>query len=202
MCECGRAKLGARQEYFVFIIRALSPTGRLSLAIFVSDFQDLCYSLLVPQKAARLEARRAWIAGRRLRSRRGSIPVARCRGGASSHVHAPWRRPPRSESERFARKPLNSPDSRKKAAWISLPLALDFLPNDLDFPSLGFGNPSTHFVKSRVSRETTSLSLAFVELRAAGEAPLGHRLRCSRKIACSPSRFHAHFGQIGLSGRP
>ena len=72
----------------------------------------------------------------------------------------------------FARKPLNSPDSRKKEAWISLPLALDFLPNDLDFPSPGFGNPSTNFVKSRLSRETTPLPLAFIELRAAGEAPL------------------------------
>jgi len=47
----------------------------------------------------------------------------------------------------FARKPLKRPDSRKKEAWISLPLALNFLPNDLDFPSPGFGNPSTHFVK-------------------------------------------------------
>src|SRR5271157_5057520 len=47
----------------------------------------------------------------------------------------------------FARKPLNSLDSRKKEAWISLPLALNFLPNDLDFPSPGFGNPSAHFVK-------------------------------------------------------
>jgi len=41
----------------------------------------------------------------------------------------------------FARKPLKRPDSRKKEAWISLPPALNFLPNDLDFPSPGFGNP-------------------------------------------------------------
>jgi len=47
----------------------------------------------------------------------------------------------------FARKPLKRPDSRKKEAWNSLPLALNFLPNDLDFPSPGFENPSTHFVK-------------------------------------------------------
>ncbi len=47
----------------------------------------------------------------------------------------------------FARKPLKRPDSRKKEAWISLPLALNFLPNDLEFPSPGFGNPSTHFGK-------------------------------------------------------
>src|SRR5271157_2283260 len=52
----------------------------------------------------------------------------------------------------FARKPLNSLDSRKKEAWISLPLALNFLPNDLDFPSPGFANPSTHFGKSCPSR--------------------------------------------------
>ena len=50
-------------------------------------------------------------------------------------------------SERFARKPLNSPDLRKKEAWISFPLALIFLSNDLDFPSPGFENPSTHFGK-------------------------------------------------------
>jgi len=48
----------------------------------------------------------------------------------------------------FARKPLKSPDSRKKEAWISLPPALNFLPNDLDFPSPGFANPSPHFGKS------------------------------------------------------
>jgi len=36
----------------------------------------------------------------------------------------------------LARKPLKSPDSRKKKAWIPLPQALDFLPKDLDFPSL------------------------------------------------------------------
>src|SRR5208282_5645248 len=76
---------------------------------------------------------------------------------------------PRGESERkAARKPLKRPDSRKKEIWISLPLALIFLPNDLDFPSPGFANPSTHFVKSRLS---TSLPLAFIERRAAGEAP-------------------------------
>jgi len=47
----------------------------------------------------------------------------------------------------FAHKPLKSLDSRKKEAWISLPLALNFLPNDLDFPSPGFANPSTELVK-------------------------------------------------------
>ncbi len=71
----------------------------------------------------------------------------------------------------FARKPLKSPDSRKKETWILLPLALVFLPNDLDFSSPDFANPSTKFVKSRVSRETAPLPLAFIELGAAGEAP-------------------------------
>ncbi|HME85386.1 MAG TPA: hypothetical protein VKG91_12760, partial [Roseiarcus sp.] len=42
----------------------------------------------------------------------------------------------------FARKSLKSPNSRKKKAWNLLPLALNFLPTDLDFPSRGFGNPS------------------------------------------------------------
>jgi len=51
---------------------------------------------------ARQEARRAWIAGRLLRSRRGSILIARRCGGASSHVHARRRRPPRVESVRKA----------------------------------------------------------------------------------------------------
>jgi hypothetical protein len=50
----------------------------------------------------------------------------------------------RSTQLGFARKPLNSHDSRKKAAWISLPLAWISLPNDLDFPSPGFENPSMH----------------------------------------------------------
>jgi hypothetical protein len=53
------------------------------------------------------------------------------------------------------RKPLNSLDSRKKEAWIPLPLALIFLPNNLDFPPYGFGNPSLNSVKPCVSRETT-----------------------------------------------
>src|SRR5208283_567623 len=68
------------------------------------------------------------------------------------------------------------------------PLALNFLPNDLDFPSPGFGNPSTNFVKSRLSRETTPLPLAFIELSAAGEAPLlreggARRSRCVNAVA-------------------
>src|SRR5271165_7279087 len=53
MCECGRARRGARRGYFVFIIRVFSPTGALSHAIFVSDFQDPCYSCSwFPKKAA------------------------------------------------------------------------------------------------------------------------------------------------------
>ncbi len=87
----------------------------------------------------------------------------------------------------FARKPLKRPDSWKKEAWISLPLALNFLPNDLDFPSRGFGNPSAHFVKSRLSRETTRLPLALIEIRAAGEVPLlreggARRSRCVNAV--------------------
>src|SRR5208337_131639 len=83
---CGRAKLEARRAHFVFIIRALPATGAPSHAIFVSDFQDLCYrcSWFPKRPRARPEARRAWIAGRLLRSRRGSILVARRCGGASS----------------------------------------------------------------------------------------------------------------------
>src|SRR5208282_1785717 len=84
----------------------------------------------------------------------------------------------------FARKPLKSLDSRKKEAWNSLPMALDFLPNDLDFPSPGFGNPSTDLVEYS---PLTPLPLAFIELRAAGEAPLrreggARRLRCVNAI--------------------
>ena len=41
-----------------------------------------------------------------------------------------------------APKALKRLDSRKKETWSSFPLALNFLPNDLDFPSPGFGNPS------------------------------------------------------------
>jgi hypothetical protein len=40
--------------------------------------------------------------------------------------------------------PLNSHDSRKKAAWMPLPLAWISLPDDLDIPSPGFENPSMH----------------------------------------------------------
>jgi hypothetical protein len=40
---------------------------------------------------------------------------------------------------------LKSPDSRKKEAWILLPLALNFLPKDLGFPAPGFENPSAQF---------------------------------------------------------
>jgi hypothetical protein len=176
-----RAKPGARRGYFVFIIRALSPTGALSHAIFVSDFQDLCYSCswFPKRPRARPEATRARIAGRLLRSRRGSIVLARCCGGASfARPRAPVPAAEGRVGEKsgsqfgFARKPLKSPDSRKKETWNSLPPALDFLPNDLDFPSRGFGNPSTSLVKSRLSRGTAPLPLAFIVLRAAGEAPL------------------------------
>jgi hypothetical protein len=52
----------------------------------------------------------------------------------------------------------------KTKAWIPLPSALDFLPNDLNFLSLGFENPSLDLVKALASRETTSLQLS-------GEAP-------------------------------
>ena len=58
----------------------------------------------------------------------------------------------------FARKPSKSPDSRKKEAWIFLPLALEILPRTLS--------------NTRLSRETAPLPLAFIELRASGEAPL------------------------------
>ncbi len=83
--------------------------------------------------------------------------------GASSLVHARRRPPPRGETEGSARKPLNSLESRKEEAWISLPVALIFLPKDLDFPSRGFEN---------LSSKTAPLPLTFIDLRTAGEAPL------------------------------
>src|SRR5271165_4998947 len=98
-----------------------------------------------------------------------AVPLPRCAGedsppsslalakrGGGGPREAWWRGCPSRQDARglgvtsqfgFARKPLNSLDSRKKEAWISLPLALNFLPNDLDFPSPGFANPSAHFVK-------------------------------------------------------
>ena len=129
---------------------------------------------------ARPEARRAWIAGRLLRKRRGSIRTARRCGGASSHVDAPA---PAAEalSRRKKRlaiwiRPQALEKGRKKLGfrfpwlWISFPMIWIFLP-------VGFGNPSTNFVMSRHSRETTPLPLAFIEIRAAGEgAPFPLRL--------------------------
>jgi hypothetical protein len=58
---------------------------------------------------------------------------------ARARAHAARRQPwaARNAQLGFARKPLNSHDSRKKEAWISLPLALDFLPYALDFLSHG-----------------------------------------------------------------
>ncbi len=172
----------AHRGYFVFIIRALSPTSALSHAIFVSDFQDLryCCSWSPKRPRARPEARRAWIAGRLLRKRRGSIRTARRCGGASSHVDAPA---PAAEglSRRKKRlaiwiRPQALEKGRKKLGfrfpwlWISSPMIWIFLP-------VGFGNPSTNFVMSRHSRETTPLPLAFIEIRAAGEgAPFPLRL--------------------------
>ncbi len=113
MCEFGRARLGARWGYFVFIIRALSPTGALSHAIFVSDFQDLCYrcSWFPKRPRARPEARRAWIVGRLLRSRCGSVLVARRCGGASSPVYARGGPAAEGHSERTAARSLDSPAS-------------------------------------------------------------------------------------------
>jgi|SRR5271165_1303106 len=126
---------------------------------------------LVPQKAASAAGSEAGMDCGTALAKQALLVTRRC-GGASSHVHARRRPPPRGESERLARKPLKSLDSRKKEAWNLLPLALNFLPNDLDFPSPGFANPSPHFVKSRLSRGIAPLPLAFIELRAAGEAPL------------------------------
>jgi hypothetical protein len=137
--------------------------------IFVSYFQNLCYDVYwFPKRPrGRLEARRAWIAGRPTRSGRLNRlrQQGRCGGSAARRRGvlkaelAPGDAP---ESERrsgpqvgFPRKPLNSLDSRKKEAWITLPLALIFLPNNLDFPSPCFGNPSMNSGKSCVSRETT-----------------------------------------------
>jgi len=54
----------------------------------------------------------------------------------------------------FARKPLKSPDSREEEAWILLPLALNFLPNDLDFPSLGLDFPSSASRRGELSGPT------------------------------------------------
>jgi len=91
----------------------------------------------------------------------------------------------------FARKPLNSFNSRKKEAWILLPLALNFLPNDLDFPSRGFENPSTSFVKysrftwnspapSRVHRAPRGRRGALVREGGA------RRSRCVNALGSSP----------------
>jgi hypothetical protein len=76
---------------------------RIVRRIFVSDVQDLCYRCLGSQKGGERGRKRG---GHGLRdplgSRRSSVLVARRSGGASSHVHARWRRRPRSESERKA----------------------------------------------------------------------------------------------------
>ncbi len=104
--------------------------------------------VLVPQKAASAAGSEAGMdCGTALAKQARLNPHGEALLGSTS------RRPPRGESERksgsqfgFARKPLNNPDSRKKEIWISLPPALDFLPNDLDLPSRGFGNPATNFV--------------------------------------------------------
>src|SRR5271157_5207050 len=66
------------------------------------------------------------------------------------------------------------------------------LPNDLDFPSPGFGNPSTHFGSTRHSCATTPLPLAFIELRPAGEAPLLREGGGRRFKLCDCTRFKAH----------
>ena len=114
----------------------LSLTGALSHAIYVSDFQDLCYrcSWFPKRPRARPEARWAWIAGRPLRSRRGSVLIARRYGGAPSHVDA--RRAGRRGSSRrekrlaisqfgSAPKALKKARLRKKETWSSFPLALN-----------------------------------------------------------------------------
>ena len=72
-------------------------------------------------------------------------------------------------------------------------MALNFLPSDLDFPSPGFANPSTHFGKyTRLSRETTPLPLAFIELsrgRRGASSPRGMRPVFE---TCECGRFKAH----------
>ncbi len=104
-----------------------------------------------------------------------------------------------------ARKPLKRLDSRKKEAWISLPLALNFLPNDLDFPSPGFANPSTHFSKySRFTWNSPAASRAHRAPRgparrpySARDAPAGRaRAILRRPGLCRPA---IQSGGLGLA---
>ena len=130
---------------------------------------------------------------------------------AAAHLQRSTRRrwPPRGDWERsgshfsqsgFARKPLNGLDLRKQEAWISLPLALTLLPNDLDFPSPGFENPCT-LPSTHIQCVIASLPLAFIELRAAAEAtfcakeapePQGACFSAARGGGLRPVRDYLH----------
>ena len=244
MSECGRVELWAGLGYFVFIIRALSPTGALCGAIWFSDFPDLCYSYSwFPKKVASAAGSEAGMdcgtalakqarlnpCGEALRGRfarprvpalaaegrfgetaarnvtlkvipttaganstassRGAMRSIACRRmvqlaaslappGASFETprvarllrtRAAWELPSQFG---FARKPLKWPDSRKKEAWNSLPLALNFLPNDLDFPSPGFGNPSTHLALGGLPRASRGRAKQSVDDAHVGDGVL------------------------------
>ncbi|HME83331.1 MAG TPA: acylphosphatase [Roseiarcus sp.] len=159
--------------------------------------------LLVPQKAASA-------AGSEARMDCGTALAEQARlhpcGEALRRRSFARRRAP-APAAGFARKPLKSHDSRKKEAWISLPLALNFLPNDLDFPSPGFANPSPHFVKySRFTWNTRSLSgsstSAEAPLLREGSARRFKTCECGSPIEIRESRLPSQdaIGQTGTLG--
>jgi len=148
MCECGRARLGSRRGYSSLLSARYRRQAHCPMRFLFPIFKICAMLLSFPQNAASAAGSEAGMdCGTALAEQARLNRHGEVLRGASSNVQARWRRPPRGESERFTRKPLNSLDSRKKEAWISLPLALNFLPSDLDFPSPGFANPSANFVK-------------------------------------------------------
>jgi hypothetical protein len=165
--ECGRARREHASD-----IRLYYPCVIADRRIVRRDFcfrfsRSVLSLLLVPQKAASAAGSEAGMDcgtalakqarlhpyGEALRRRifarpRAPAPAAEGRVGEKS-----------GSQSGFGRKPLKSLDSWKKEAWISLPLALNFLPKDLDFPSPGFENPSAHSVKySRLTWNSPHLS--------------------------------------------
>ena len=98
-----RMRQPGRAGIFMFIVRALPPTGALSGAIFVSDYPDLCYAALDSQKAASAAGSEASMDCGTAPAKQGrSILMARRCCGACLHVPARRRRPPRRDLERKA----------------------------------------------------------------------------------------------------
>ena len=168
MCECGRARLGRAGDISSLLSVRYRGRAQCPMRFLFPIFKIYAIATLgSPEGRERgRKARRAWVAGRLVRSRRGSILVARPRGGASSRV----------ESERKAARNIHT-GVRDNSLII-----LDFRKeNGFGFRSVQLGFPSA-WAWNSFSPVWNSFSPAWNSFRArAGRADPGAAFRPQRE---------------------